>query len=65
MRKNLYLPDEIQGVHEQIERIADQPNIEAQVGLTMIVVSRLLRLTAHLYSRIVDLEKVQNERGEE
>ncbi len=65
MRKNAYVPDIIQGIRDQLDKADKQPRQEAQIGMTMIAVGQLLDLTAHLYSRIVDLEKVQNERGEE
>lgn len=65
MRKNVYIPDVIQGVRDQLDRADVQPKSEAQIGMTMIAVSRITDLVEHLYQRIADLERVQNERASE
>lgn len=65
MRKNLYLPDVIQGIRDQLDRADVQPRTEAQLGCTMIAVGQLVDLVELLYNRVADLERVQSERAGE
>jgi len=59
-----HIQDVIQGISDQLDRADAQPRSEAQTGMIMIAVGQLLDLTERLYKRIVDLERVQNERAE-
>jgi hypothetical protein len=65
MRKNLYLPDVIQGIRDQLDKADRQVRFEAQMGMTMIAVGQLVDLCEHLYQRVAELERVQNERAAE
>lgn len=60
----VHIRDCIQAIRDQLDRADRQPLSEAQIGMTLIAVGQLTRLAERLYERIVDLERVQNERGE-
>lgn len=60
-----HIRDQIQAIHDQLDRADVQPRSEAQIGMTMIAVGQLIDLCERFYSRIVELERVQNERASE
>lgn len=57
--------DQLQAIRDQLDRADTQPLCEAQIGSILIASSHLADLCERLYERILDLERVQNERGEE
>lgn len=60
-----YTKNAIEGIRYQLDSADKQPRPEAQLGMTMIAVGRLVDLCERLHQRIVDLERVQNERSSE
>ncbi len=60
-----HIRDVIQATRDLIDRADVQPRTEAQIGCTILAVSQLTDLCERLYSRILDLERVQNERASE
>lgn len=62
---NPHIRDVLQSIRDQLDRADMQPRTEAKIGMTMIAVGQLTDLCERLYERILDLERVQNERGEQ
>jgi hypothetical protein len=53
----------IESVREDIDRADAQPRQEAQIGITLIAISRLTDVVEALAARVADLAQVQNERA--
>lgn len=60
-RMQNHFRDDLQSIHDLLARADEAPGTSAS-GFVIISIDRLTDLVERLYNRILDLERVQNER---